>query len=422
MSASSQPSSDSDNSLKSSAPPISAFPPQMKKQEDPFQDPLQDPLQDPFLAMDVSAKTDITHTEEEEEEAIIVEEVQGEKPETEIPQVEEHSERFERGDHVYQWCSVLGIPRAFQHHGIVIHAEDIPSIEGDAEVEQLLTIADFSNLLFTDQRGGSRTNHEDSAVTTTSSSMAQSDCLEEEEEWHSVTEAEEELSRAATRRQASGSSGSLPIILKSGSGNLHSKNGVLRVYTTISTKEHKWHKVKYSANWFHAHLWKRSGTCTPAPCDPPEAVMHRVNFLLNQSSLLDRDDQSVLPKYHSIYANCECLAVWAKTGNWSTLQASSMLSHAAVGQVKTTTTLASIAAAQTVTVPAAGMWGWMGFSTSVPLMTANPLILPALVTYGTVSVGLPAVYLAMAKSRWNKTTETLNEALAAESREVSLVT
>ena len=99
-----------------------------------------------------------------------------------------------------------------------------------------------------------------------------------------------------------------------------------------------------------------------------------------------------------------------------------MLSHAAVGQVKATATLGTVAAAQTVTVPATGIMGWFGYTTTVPLMTANPFVLPALCAYGAVTIGGPAIYLALAKKRWKETTDKLNEALEAESLNVALVT
>ena len=58
----------------------------------------------------------------------------------------ESTRKFQRGDHVFQWCSFAGIPRAFQHHGIVMHVEVLPGAK-DGEMIDQLTIADFSNFL-----------------------------------------------------------------------------------------------------------------------------------------------------------------------------------------------------------------------------------------------------------------------------------
>jgi len=230
--------------------------------------------------------------------------------------------------------------------------------------------------------------------------------------------------------------------------NEQGSGGGLRVYriattTTTTASENGnrskkkrtknvWHKVQYQDHWFHTHLWKRSGTCTPTASDPPEKVLERVHFLLAHcqfnggntnvpssatTTTTDDDNDNVpsnllLPPYHPIYSNCECVAVWCKTGIWSTLQAASFLSHAAVGQVKGTATLAGIVAAQTATVPAAGIWGsWFGYTTTVPLMSVQPLLLPAICLYGAVTVGGPALYLTVAKSKWKQTTTRLNTAL-----------
>ena len=369
--------------------------------------------------------------------------------------------QLQPGDHVYQWCSLLGIPGVFQHHGIVMEVEDTTVVETDGteRVEQVLTIADFSNLLFGESSSPSSSNvgnkkktvdemqaeycdrgseaMEDDSYDYTNDDDDMSDLT-----MSAITPLEEEISPTVTTNTTS--VGSLPF-LRSGkvlpssspSSVLPRKEGGLRVYQTTSS-EGQWHKVCYQDHWFHTHLWKRSGTCTPATSDPPEVVLQRVRFLLSHSGNTSagcaggfvggvgrggdhsaNNNQSIVPPYHSIFSNCECVSVWAKTGTWSTLQAASFLSHAAIGQVKGTATLATFAAAQTVTVPAAGVWGWMGYTSSIPLVTVQPLLLPAICAYGALSIGGPAVCLAVAKSKWRETTQRLNAALAAEQCQMS---
>ena len=343
---------------------------------------------------------------------------------------DQQQELFQVGDHVYQWCSLLGIPGVFQHHGIVIHVENTTNMmedygDGvdDGDVEQCLTIADFSNLLPESGRNNNR------------NSVNRSD-EEDEIEFQTTPRIDQEQQQLqpTTSQSTSRTTGSLTqnnlagSFLQSGSNSVAGtttsdmfEQGCLRVYTThvssAKTQKNKWYKVQYGANWFKAHVWKRSGTCTPVESDPPETVLQRVNFLLSQKTKADQ----LLPQYHAIYANCECVAVWCKTGTWSTLQAASFLSHTAMGQVKGTATIASIAAAQQVTVPAAGVWGWLGYTTTVPLMSVQPWILPAVAAYGAVSIGGPAVYLAVAKRKWRKTSDVLNEAWQAYSLEVNLI-
>ena len=348
--------------------------------------------------------------------------------------LKEDNKKLEPGDHVFTWCSVLGIPGVFQHHGIVIHAEDIiianneEKEEGDdEEYEQLLTIADFSNLLLPSGRGATMNTANSNASTNSEDGTAEETATESQSSYENETVDSSERSSDRSEsppcptEQPTGSlSGGTPL-LRSGSSTANvSNNGCLRVYRTASTKKNRWRKVQYQDRWVNIHLRKRSGTCTASPSDPPEVVMKRVNFLLQQSKL--DVSSSVLPKYHSIFANCECVAVWCKTGTWSTLQASSFLSHAAVGQVKGTAVIATAAASAQATVPAAGMMGWLGFTTTVPLMSVQPFLLPAICAYGAVTIGGPAAVLAYAKSSWKETTKRLNEALDSDSLEVALVT
>jgi hypothetical protein len=166
----------------------------------------------------------------------------------------------------------------------------------------------------------------------------------------------------------------------------------------------QWRLVHYQACWWRRQL-NRSGTCTITASDPPGLVLARLHFLLVQ--------KENLPSHHFLKANSECVAVWCKTGAWSTLQASSLLHVTAAGQVKSATTLAAYASSQTVlvTAPAGGLWGMLGFTTTtkVSLLAVQPLLLPAIIGYGVLSVGGPLWMLHRAKHAWNETTRTLNE-------------
>jgi hypothetical protein len=295
-------------------------------------------------------------------------------------------------------------------------------VEG-GDIEQCLTIADFSNLL---PESGCNNNKNSAFIPDEEDEidfLANTIPYDEQQLQPTTSQSNSRKTGSLTQTHIAGS------FLQSGSNSVAGattsemfRQGCLRVYTanvssSKKTQKNEWYKVQYGANWFQAHVWKRSGTCTPVQSDPPETVLQRVNFLLSQKAKADQ----LLPQYHAIYANCECVAVWCKTGTWSTLQAASFLSHTAIGQVKGTATIASIAAAQQVTVPAAGMWGWLGYTTSVPLMSVQPWILPAVAAYGAVSIGGPAVYLAVAKRKWRKTSDVLNEAWQAYSLEVNLI-
>ena len=172
--------------------------------------------------------------------------------------------------------------------------------------------------------------------------------------------------------------------------------GGMRVCEEKDSNE--WRKVEYSASWWKRNLW-RSGTCTAVPSDPPGLVLSRVSFLIGHPDKL--------PTYHFLKANCECVAVWCKTGTWATLQASTFLHVTAAGQAKSATTLAVYAASQQVTVPASGFWGYLGYTTKVSLLSTQPYLLPAIAGYGIITIGGPFWILHRCKRFWHETSQRL---------------
>ena len=275
---------------------------------------------------------------------------------------------FRLGDHVYIWCNLGVVPGVFQHHGIVVDvtepvggAKDDGNGDGRNEAQEKIggtvTIADFSYV----------------------------------------------VSDEAKKKD-------LPSSSSLSSSFATSLLGRMRRFTiTNNVAETRWRRVKYSARWIR-RAFRRSGTCTAVPTDPPGLVLSRVQFLL--------DNQHLLPPYHILRSNCECVAVWCKTGSWCTLQGSSFLHMATAGQAKGVSTVGLFAAAQTTTVtaPAGGVWGWMGFTTttSVPLMTTQPYLIPLIAGYGAISVGAPMVLLHMCQKFWKRTTDELNDAFWAD--------
>ena len=260
-------------------------------------------------------------------------------------------EKLCMGDHVFKWRSYLGIPFAYQHHAIVM---EVFQLKDSPDAPQRLRVADFSN-------------------------------------W--APEEGMEVFRPNNNNNNNNNN------TETNDGALDSSyEGCIQ---TFETDAEGWHKVQYEVGFWKRHLsW--SGTCTRTPSDPPGMVRARVQFLV--------DNPHLIPSYNAIQSNCECVAMWCKTGTWSTLQAASWLSTAAAGQVKSAATLAGAATATQVSVPAAGVWGWMGYTTQVSLASTQPLLLPAIAAFGVITVGVPAVSLALARRHWNKMTTTLNTA------------
>ena len=111
--------------------------------------------------------------------------------------------------------------------------------------------------------------------------------------------------------------------------------------------------------------------------DSAKLVLSRTHFILEHEDLL--------PPYHVFYSNSECIAVWCKTGRWSTLQAAVYLVSSSVGFGKSATML-------TITVAA-----------------AHAVLVPALAVGGLAVVGAPLLFLKSAKEQWNLTTMDLTE-------------
>lgn len=158
----------------------------------------------------------------------------------------------------------------------------------------------------------------------------------------------------------------------------------------------EWHVVQYGAD---AELCKIGppGTRTTAFCDCRRLVLARVDFLVK--------NPDVLPKYELLEANCECVAVWCKTGVWATTQVASVLLDAAVKKAGVAIAATGIAAALPITIPAEGLLGVAGFTTQVSLLTVAPWI-PIV---GVLAVGATALLLQSSNNKWRDRTDFLNE-------------
>jgi hypothetical protein len=256
------------------------------------------------------------------------------------------SPELQVGDHVYQWRSLVGIPWVFQHHGIVmdvIRADDVDVHDGDGKTNSeaivKLVIADFSNVETNNQKKKIRSKPERRLLVQQQQTTSSGDGSRSKESLPSInqdtTGAQHDDTKTNHRNDTDKKS------KRSSSSRLSLvQEGIMRTYTDTD----KWHRVDYESNWWKRQVY-RSGTCTKAKSDPVGLVLARVHFIIQNPHLL--------PDYHVVHANCECVAFWCKTGRWSTLQASTFLELTAAGQVKSSATLAAAAAGatQTVTVP-----------------------------------------------------------------------
>lgn len=115
----------------------------------------------------------------------------------------------------------------------------------------------------------------------------------------------------------------------------------------------------------------------PLPkADPKDIVLSRANFLLEQG-------EEKLPPYHVFYSNSECIAVWCKTGRWSTLQTAVFLSSNAIGGAKSATVA------------------------TIGVAAAHAILAPVVAVGGLLWVSAPMVILQKSRQHWEKNTQLM---------------
>jgi len=117
--------------------------------------------------------------------------------------------------------------------------------------------------------------------------------------------------------------------------------------------------------------------------DPRKIVLARVKYILDQQDI--PESESTLPPYHVLYSNSECLAVWCKTGSFSTLQAAVFLHSTAVGNAKSTVAL------------------------TAAVVATQPWLIPLVGIYGIVAVGMPYYLLKRCRIKWKDSEAKLTD-------------
>jgi len=144
--------------------------------------------------------------------------------------------------------------------------------------------------------------------------------------------------------------------------------------------------------------------------DPTTIVLSRVRYLITKPH--------VLPPHNIFYSNSECIAVWCKTGVWSTFQAVVYLNSTAAGNFKTVVTAAAAVGSSTVTttVPASGIAGWFGMTTTttVSLVSVQPWLIPVIAGWSLIAVGTPVIFLKKCHNHWRDITTMLNDKFWSE--------
>jgi hypothetical protein len=217
--------------------------------------------------------------------AMVDERLQDSIADTERPGTQSHNmiarsneSGFNVGDHVYLWCDVAGMSKVYQHHGIVTgvrrrRPEEKVGDEQESDKKDkintsdwILKVADFS-------------------------------LIDEEETPGSF----EQLGQLCASNSAASTDGG------------DDTGGGFKVYDSPA---HKWLKVRYM-HGIEVDEGERQEPQGKDDCEnsrasvkssPPNVVRARVEFLLQRPELL--------PPYLLHESNCECVAVWAKTGRY----------------------------------------------------------------------------------------------------------
>lgn len=141
------------------------------------------------------------------------------------------------------------------------------------------------------------------------------------------------------------------------------------------------------------YLIRRAGTVSRGTSDPVKQVLARTEYLMAHHS-------NLLSTYDLTKSNCEHVAVWCKTGHYSSLQVLSGMNHSLV--LSTVPTIAASTA--TMTVASTGFWGYLGYTTVVPLASVMPWLIPVTCVPAAVSVGKSA----FDRKQWRVTTDLWN--------------
>lgn len=111
--------------------------------------------------------------------------------------------------------------------------------------------------------------------------------------------------------------------------------------------------------------------------DSAKLVLARTHFIL--------ENEDLLPPYHVFHSNSECIAVWCKTGRWSTLQTAVYLVSSSVG------------------------FGKSAVMMTLSVAAAHVVLVPALAVGGLAVVGAPMLYLRKSQQLWQEATMRLTE-------------
>lgn len=265
------------------------------------------------------------------------------------------------------------------------------NIQGSVENAQSKPLASIKKVFGAKERGYSSISRSDSDVILESTSSAENDQQQQKEMpslEEMIAQANEVERRTRPRFRTGLSKGSSRIADDTSVSSLASSKSVAsnRSIKPIQSMNNLFKKMTFSKkatpdeydsipDSLEEKNKNRNAPKLPKS-DPRTIVLARVNFILAEQD--KPENESSLPKYHILYSNSECLAVWCKTGKFSTLQAAVFLHSTAVGNAKSSIMLgAGVAATQ-------------------------PWLIPVVGVYAIAAVGMPYYVLNQCKNKWRE--------------------
>ncbi|KAL5568140.1 hypothetical protein UlMin_024715 [Ulmus minor] len=102
--------------------------------------------------------------------------------------------------------------------------------------------------------------------------------------------------------------------------NSNTHRGVVVSCLDCFLQGHSLHRFDYTVSSGH-FAFKRSGTCSTGHCDEPSVVVKRAYEMLYYNAF---------GEYNLLYNNCECFAIYCKTGHSASFQIYSLESKAMI--------------------------------------------------------------------------------------------
>ena len=249
--------------------------------------------------------------------------------------------KFAVGDHVFCWRSYLGVPFAYQEHGIVVQVKDNvgagAGADNGGEPRKSVVIVNFDAVAEDDQTKKDKLEiiekkkketiqEEEGAINTQNASnekeapeitdQGDDNAAIDPKDRKETSEHDNSDSDNNDQSTTSGDSSSALRRCQMIPQTFNLDDGIAQTGGTTH-----WEHVQYSQTQWHKRLVLRAGSCSPVAPDSVPVILARIRFLQEHSVLHN------LP-YDAHKRNGECLALWCQTGQYASHAGAAKLGQA----------------------------------------------------------------------------------------------